>query len=169
MPPGIMPLYRHTIQVDLVKDSGHQYFIRHLEANQDTGAVPVSSKAQAAFVLAVICDDHPRGQRLCAEAGMLQACLQQLPEAQRVAQAEGDTLLLQWLLLAIGKLCENSVEVRLCARWRTCTTAYNTRRSEHGGGAGGQPSGPTGHLSHPPPLSSARRGCLYPRLSGAGL
>lgn len=104
-------------QVDLVKDNGHQYFIRHLDTNQDTH-VPVSSKAQAAFVLAVICDDHPRGQRLCAEAGMLQACVQQLPEAQRVARAEGDTLLLQWLLLAIGKLCENSVEVWVARQQR---------------------------------------------------
>lgn len=45
-------------QVDLIKDSGHIYFIRYLDSSD--GGVELASRAQAAFVLAVICDNHPK-------------------------------------------------------------------------------------------------------------
>jgi len=46
-------------QADLVKDGGHLYFLRYLEA-ADAG--PPDSRAQAAFVLAVLCRPGGRGQ-----------------------------------------------------------------------------------------------------------
>ncbi|KDD71766.1 hypothetical protein H632_c4438p0, partial [Helicosporidium sp. ATCC 50920] len=49
-----------AVQGDLVKDGGHAYFIKHLDA-RDAPVAP-ESRAQAAFVLAAICDAHPRGQ-----------------------------------------------------------------------------------------------------------
>eukprot|EP00887_Chlorella_sp_A99_P005702 scaffold1.g5702.t1 len=119
------------VQGDLVKDGGHLYFVKHLEARD--AAVPPESRAQAAFVLAAICDRHPKGQLLCAQAGLLQVCAGQLPavlaalagaaEAGRRARAEGSAgtavrgmnLLVKWLLLAVGKLCEDLPEVTAMA------------------------------------------------------
>lgn len=99
----------------MVKDSGQQYFVQHLESQEPemTG----ESRAQAAFVLAVICDGHPRGQLLCAHAQLLPVATQQL-RAARVAAETADperpaaVLLLKWLCLCIGKLCEDMPEVR---------------------------------------------------------
>lgn len=52
-----------SLQADLVKDGGHLYFLRYLEA-ADAG--PPDSRAQAAFVLAVLCRPGGRGQVLSA-------------------------------------------------------------------------------------------------------
>ncbi|GAB4817626.1 hypothetical protein N2152v2_004672 [Parachlorella kessleri] len=103
------------VQGDLVKDGGHAYFVRHLES-RDPG-VPPESRARAAFVLAAICSGHPKGQLLCAQAGLMQVCLSQLPAtlvALRTAQQEGFAAgarsmgqLVKWLLLCLGKLWED--------------------------------------------------------------
>ena len=53
------PLVTCLAQADLVKDGGHLYFLRYLEA-ADAG--PPDSRAQAAFVLAVLCRPGGRGQ-----------------------------------------------------------------------------------------------------------
>jgi hypothetical protein len=50
--------FSYTSQVDLVKDGGHLYFITYLNAGE--GGIELSSRAQAAFVLAAICDHHPK-------------------------------------------------------------------------------------------------------------
>ena len=102
-------------QVDLVKDGGQQYFVQQLGA-EDSSITP-ESRAQSAFVLAVICDGHPRGQALCADAQLLAVALAHLQGARAAAAAPGPsrsaaTLLLKWLCLAIGKLCEDMPEVR---------------------------------------------------------
>lgn len=60
------------VQSDLVKDGGHQYFVKHLESRDP--AVSPESRAQAAFVLAAICNGHSKGQLLCAQAGLCQVC-----------------------------------------------------------------------------------------------
>ena len=52
-----------------MKDGGHHYFIKYLEA-AEPGVGP-TSRALAAFVLAAICDGHARGRQLCAEQGLL--------------------------------------------------------------------------------------------------
>lgn len=99
------------MQVDLVKDSGQQYFIQYLDSNDSTSST--DSRAQAAFVLAVICDGHPRGQSLCAGAGLLGVCLSHL--RQSVASLHTNSarplLLIKWLCLCLGKLCEDMPEV----------------------------------------------------------
>lgn len=61
------------LQADLVKDGGHHYFISSLDVNEP-GMSP-DSRAQAAFVLAVICDGHKRGRLVCGEQGLLQKLL----------------------------------------------------------------------------------------------
>lgn len=47
-----------SLQVDLVKDAGHQYFVKFLDMYDSS--VDLHSRAQAAFVLAAICDGHPK-------------------------------------------------------------------------------------------------------------
>ncbi len=83
---------------------------------EDSSITP-ESRAQSAFVLAVICDGHPRGQALCADAQLLAVALAHLQGARAAAAVPGPsrpaaTLLLKWLCLAIGKLCEDMPEVR---------------------------------------------------------
>ena len=99
------------VQVDLVKDSGQQYFIQYLDSNDSTSST--DSRAQAAFVLAVICDKHPRGQSLCAGAGLLGVCLSHLRQSMTSLQhgSARPLLLIKWLCLCLGKLCEDMPEV----------------------------------------------------------
>ena len=110
------------VQSDLIKDGGHLYFIKHLES-QDESVAP-ESKAQAAFVLAAICNGHPKGQLLCAQSGLLQVCISQLPgtlaalaaaEQEDHAKARTLALLVKWLVLCAGKLCEDMPEVTAMA------------------------------------------------------
>lgn len=110
------------VQSDLTKDGGHLYFIKHLES-QDASVAP-ESKAQAAFVLAAICNGHPKGQLLCAQSGLLQVCISQLPgtlaalaaaEQEDPAKARTLALLVKWLVLCAGKLCEDMPEVTAMA------------------------------------------------------
>ena len=61
------------LQADLVKDGGHHYFISSLDVNEP--GMSSDSRAQAAFVLAVICDGHKRGRLVCGEQGLLQKLL----------------------------------------------------------------------------------------------
>jgi hypothetical protein len=62
---GADPLLVVVWQADLVKDPGFQYFIRYLDVIESKD---YPSKAQAAFVLAVTCDRHPKGQARRARA-----------------------------------------------------------------------------------------------------
>ena len=96
---------------DLVLDSGQHYFILYRDSNDSTSST--DSRAQAAFVLAVICDKHPRGQSLCAGAGLLGVCLSHLRQSIASLQhGPGRPLLLiKWLCLCLGKLCEDMPEV----------------------------------------------------------
>lgn len=98
-------------QVDLVKDSGQQYFIQYLDSSDSTSST--DSRAQAAFVLAVICDGHPRGQSLAAGAGLLGVCLTHLRHslASLTAGDRGPLLLIKWLCLCLGKLSQDMPEV----------------------------------------------------------
>lgn len=62
-----------SCQADLVKDNGHLYFLKYLDAPEPN--IDNHNRAQAAFVLAVVCDNHPKGQALCAAANLLQVRL----------------------------------------------------------------------------------------------
>ncbi len=94
-----------------MKDSGQQYFIHYLDSNDSTSST--DSRAQAAFVLAVICDDHPRGQSLAAGAGLLGVCLSHLRHSMASLNvgSPGPLLLIKWLCLCLGKLCQDMPEV----------------------------------------------------------
>ncbi|KAL6753623.1 raptor N-terminal caspase like domain-containing protein [Haematococcus lacustris] len=105
-----------SCQVDLVKDNGHTYFITFLDA-VDPG-VELSSRAQATFVLAAICDNHPKGQRLCTESDLLLRLLnwlRQLFPPQVPFPTPGHGLLLKWLCLCLGKLCQDNPGISLNA------------------------------------------------------
>ena len=96
-----------TCQVDLVKDGGHIYFIKYLDsANCDH-----LHRAMSAFVLAAICDAHPKGTLACLQAGLLPMCISFL----KSAAAEGPSLLLQWLVLLLAKLWEGSPDIAAAA------------------------------------------------------
>ncbi|GLC71947.1 hypothetical protein PLESTF_001187700 [Pleodorina starrii] len=105
-----------SCQADLVKDSGHLYFIRYLDSVD--GHIDLYSRAQAAFVLSVICDGHPKGQALCAHSQLLAVLLRWLRSLAPVNITygpPGHPLLLRWLCLCIGKLCEDIPEFSLHA------------------------------------------------------
>ncbi|GAB2272105.1 Regulatory-associated protein of TOR 1 [Dionaea muscipula] len=97
-----------SCQVDLVKDGGHTYFIRFLDGLE---AYP-EQRAMAAFVLAVIVDEHRRGQQACIEAGLLHVCLKHL-QASTPNDAQSEPLFLQWLCLCLGKMWEDFMEAQL--------------------------------------------------------
>ena len=92
-----------SCQADLVKDGGHAYFARFLDA-PDT---PSEERAMAAFVLAAVCDGHPKGQAACAASGVAKICLARLAPAASVGPS-GSPLLVRWLCLCLGKLWENA-------------------------------------------------------------
>ena len=133
-----------SCQADLAKDGGHLYFVRQLDApaGGDGGAAgaPGASppapgaapRAHAAFVLAAVCDGHPRGRALCVQAGLLDVLCRRLVVAAAGGEAarppprpqpdplppatggvDGDgeggwSLLVQWLALALGSLVDGA-------------------------------------------------------------
>eukprot|EP00798_Chlamydomonas_sp_ICE-L_P024029 gene24029-9606_t len=105
-----------SCQVDLVKDSGHLYFIKYLDTID--GQVDLYSRAQAAFILSVVCDTHPKGQAMCASSNLLMVLLKWLRSMfppQVPFDSPGHALLLKWLCLCLGKLCQDMPEVSLMA------------------------------------------------------
>ena len=96
-----------------MKDSGQQYFIQYLDSSDSSSST--DSRAQAAFVVAVICDGHPRGQSLAAGAGLLGVCLTHLRHslASLTADDPAPLLFIKWLCLCLGKLCQDMPEVLL--------------------------------------------------------
>eukprot|EP00252_Welwitschia_mirabilis_P005146 TRINITY_DN15582_c0_g2_i1.p1 TRINITY_DN15582_c0_g2~~TRINITY_DN15582_c0_g2_i1.p1 ORF type:complete len:1293 (+),score=268.23 TRINITY_DN15582_c0_g2_i1:213-3881(+) len=90
-----------SCQVDLVKDGGHQYFIRFLDS---TDVYP-EQRAMAAFVLAVIVDGHRRGQEACLQSNLIDVCLRHI-QIGSSSEVQAEPLLLQWLCLCLGKLWE---------------------------------------------------------------
>ena len=68
-----------------MKDGGHHYFISSLDVNEP--GMSSDSRAQAAFVLAVICDGHKRGRLVCGEQGLLQKLLSLLSSMVRAQPA----------------------------------------------------------------------------------
>lgn len=97
-----------SCQVDLVKDGGHQYFIRFLDSTD----VFAEQRAMAAFVLAVIVDGHRRGQEACIQSGLINVCLQHM-QVGHPGEAPPEPQLLQWLCLCLGKLWEGFPEAQL--------------------------------------------------------
>ena len=125
-----------SCQADLVKDGGHAYFARFLDA-PDT---PSEERAMAAFVLSAVCDGHPKGQAACAASGVARICLERLAHAASVGPS-GSPLLVRWLCLCLGKLWENARDAQ--------TDAF----------ACGAPEAVASLLGHPTP--DARAAAVY--------
>ena len=108
-----------SCQADLIKDNAFLYFLRFLDTplpqqqqqqQQTQGEAPLpppqpgvpghEERALAAFVLAAICVDHPRGQAACGAANMAAVCLAAMPAA-------GESLV-KWLMLALANLWRGS-------------------------------------------------------------
>ena len=99
-----------SCQADLVKDNGHLYFLKYLES-PDLGRSD-GERAQAAFVLATVCHQHPKGQALCAAAHLPQVLIQCLRGLLHDLQAGGGAAFLaKWLCLCLGKVSEGMPEV----------------------------------------------------------
>ncbi|OVA17236.1 WD40 repeat [Macleaya cordata] len=96
-----------SCQVDLVKDGGHEYFIKFLDSMD---AYP-EQRAMAAFVLAVIVDGHRRGQEACKKADLIHVCLKHL-QPVNPQDAQTEPLFPQWLCLCLGKLWEDFPEAQ---------------------------------------------------------
>eukprot|EP00898_Chlorokybus_atmophyticus_P006828 jgi/Chlat1/7146/Chrsp57S06820 len=97
-----------SCQVDLVKDGGHNYFVRFLDSTD----VHAEQRAMAAFVLAVICDNHLKGQQACMTAtprNLMTVCFSHLPTSA------SQPLLQQWLCLCLAKLWESYPDAQTAA------------------------------------------------------
>jgi hypothetical protein len=77
-----------SCQADLVKDNGHLYFLKYLDSPEP--GIDNHNRAQAAFVLAVVCDHHAKGQALCAAANLLQVrvCVRSAAANQRAVDVD---------------------------------------------------------------------------------
>jgi len=113
-----------TCQVELLKESGHGYFVQCL--SKDEG--PLELKAKAAAVLALICHNNPpvgplslrstqfevgaQGQRTCLEAGLLPICAKLL-EVHLEEDRNERWQRLKWVCLCIAAVCQKYPEVIL--------------------------------------------------------
>lgn len=105
---------------------------RALWRHPDAAPCSHPARPQAVFVLATVCDGHPRGQALCFQANLLGSLIRWLQllipglaaiEAQQAAAAAGGSsggvapgvprgasLLVKWCCLALGRLVEDAPE-----------------------------------------------------------
>lgn len=119
-----------SCQQDLLKENGYQYFINILLSKnplQTSGTPSPVTKtatdlhhpssadsnnvseihAMCAFIIAQFCRDFPQGQKACCHSNLLPGCLHYLNDE--------DPLLRQWIILCIGQLWHQNVEVQLQA------------------------------------------------------
>ncbi|XP_042461932.1 regulatory-associated protein of TOR 1-like isoform X2 [Zingiber officinale] len=112
-PPEQLPV---VLQVDLVKDGGHTYFIRF----HDSMDAYAEQRAMAAFVLAVVVDGHRRRQEACIQANFLNVSLKHLQIANP-SDGQTEPLLLHgfvyvWARKALGRF-SISTNHRFSCRW----------------------------------------------------
>ena len=71
----------------------------------------------AAFVLASVCDNHPKGQSACLKGSLVDVVLAHISRAcdPRGTREATSPLLAKWLCLCLAKLCEDNVEARQIA------------------------------------------------------
>ncbi|XP_031551677.1 regulatory-associated protein of mTOR-like [Actinia tenebrosa] len=91
-----------SCQSDLVKDSGHKYFLSVLADPY----MPAEHRTMAAFVLSTIIDNYRSGQEACLQGNLIAICLEQLTDPH--------PLLRQWLAVCLAKVWENYDSARWC-------------------------------------------------------
>ena len=115
----IVAVDANAVQVDLLKDSGYQYFTKILLPES---GIPVGNatehKAMSAFVIAMFCRGFPQGQQVCLSPDLIDACIGYLQDPE-------NPLLRQWSCLCISMLWKNFPEakwvgIRCFAHHRLC-------------------------------------------------
>lgn len=102
----------HTVQSDLLKDNGIQYFVSILDP-QSPILIPNASehRAMCAFIIAIFCKNYPAGQQMCLPqnspiaVNIFSACLRNMEDGQ-------NPLLRQWSCLCLSMLWHNSSEAK---------------------------------------------------------
>ncbi|CAE1248564.1 RAPTOR [Acanthosepion pharaonis] len=91
-----------SCQTDLVKDNGHKYFLSVLSDQNMTS----EHRTMAAFILAMIVNNYPQGQKAAFQGNVISICLEQLNDP--------NPHLRQWLALCLGKVWMNYETARWC-------------------------------------------------------
>lgn len=95
-----------TVQADLLKDNGYQYFTHTLVSNSPIFVANASEhKAMAAMVTAGFCKDYKQGQNVCISQELFDACINNLQDPE-------NPLLRQWSCLCISMLWRNNVDAK---------------------------------------------------------
>ncbi|XP_070249460.1 regulatory-associated protein of mTOR isoform X2 [Myotis yumanensis] len=91
-----------SCQADLVKDSGHKYFLSVLADPY----MPAEHRTMTAFILAVIVNNYNTGQEACLQGNLIAICLEQLNDPH--------PLLRQWVAICLGRIWQNFDAARWC-------------------------------------------------------
>ncbi|XP_036196027.1 regulatory-associated protein of mTOR isoform X1 [Myotis myotis] len=91
-----------SCQADLVKDSGHKYFLSVLADPY----MPAEHRTMTAFILAVIVNNYNTGQEACLQGNLIAICLEQLNDPH--------PLLRQWVAICLGRIWQNFDSARWC-------------------------------------------------------
>ncbi|XP_059163901.1 regulatory-associated protein of mTOR-like isoform X2 [Physella acuta] len=91
-----------SCQIDLVKDSGHKYFLGVLSET----SMAAEHRTMAAFVMAIIMNNYAPGREAALKDNTISICLEQLGDA--------NPHLRQWLALCLAKVWSNFDNARWC-------------------------------------------------------
>lgn len=114
----------HTVQTDLIKENGIQYFISIVSPNSD---IPVGNasehRAMCAFIIATFCKNYPHGQTVCLTPELMNSCIMNMAEPE-------NPLLRQWSCLCLSMLWHDYSEakwagIRVGAHMRLCDLALD--------------------------------------------
>lgn len=120
----------HTVQSDLLKDNGIQYFISILDPNfQLISGNATEHRAMCAFIIAIFCKNYPQGQTMCLAphgpntTNVFDACL-------RSVSGSSNPLVRQWSCLCLGMLWHNYSDakwmgIRCSAHLRLCDVSLD--------------------------------------------
>eukprot|EP00210_Caulerpa_lentillifera_P002133 g2047.t1 len=92
-------------QIELCKDSGHQYFIRYLESDRNDSVLRMKSAA----VLAFACHQNPQAQEMCLRMNLLSTCVRLLQEDSSNDDDQRKEMW-KWICLCLGKLIDGHAE-----------------------------------------------------------
>ncbi|CAL1542232.1 unnamed protein product, partial [Lymnaea stagnalis] len=91
-----------SCQTDLVKDSGHKYFLGVLSET----SMAAEHRTMAAFVMAIIMNSYAQGREAALKDNTISTCLEQL--------VDPNAHLRQWLALCLAKVWTNFDNARWC-------------------------------------------------------